>query len=67
MVLSALASWARADEVFAKDIRPILQKYCYGCHGVEKQKGKLRLDTLDLNFDRGQSAERWHDALDQLN
>ena len=67
LVLSALASWARADEVFAKDIRPILQKYCYGCHGAEKQKGKLRLDTLDLNFDRGQSAERWHDALDQLN
>lgn len=67
LVLSALASWARADEAFAKDIRPILQKYCYGCHGAEKQKGKLRLDTLDLNFDRGQSAERWHDALDQLN
>ena len=67
LLLSALASWVRADERFEKDIRPILQKYCYGCHGEKKQKGKLRLDTLDLNFDRGQSAERWHDALDQLN
>ena len=56
----------RGDEAFDSEIKPILQKYCYGCHGPEKQKGKLRLDTLELNFDRGQSAERWHDALDQV-
>ncbi|MCC6793724.1 MAG: DUF1553 domain-containing protein [Candidatus Hydrogenedentes bacterium] len=29
---------------FAKDIAPILQAKCYGCHGPEKQAGKLRLD-----------------------
>jgi len=58
---------ARADEVFKKDVLPVLQKHCYGCHGEKKQKGKLRLDTLDLNFDRGPSAERWHDALNNLN
>ena len=64
-ILACSASiWA--DQAFDDQIKPILQKYCYGCHGAEKQKGKLRLDTLDLNFDRGQSAERWHDALDQI-
>ena len=52
-MLLALVLVGRADEVFQKDILPILQKHCYDCHGADKQKGKLRLDTLDLNFDRG--------------
>ena len=61
------ALMVRADEVFKKDVLPVLQKHCYGCHGEKKQKGKLRLDTLDLDFDRGPSAERWHDSLNNLN
>ena len=27
-----------------RDVRPILQKHCYPCHGAEKQKSNLRLD-----------------------
>jgi mono/diheme cytochrome c family protein len=29
---------------FVRDVRPILQKHCYECHGAEKQKSALRLD-----------------------
>jgi hypothetical protein len=29
---------------FKKDIKPILEKSCYKCHGSKKQKGSLRLD-----------------------
>jgi hypothetical protein len=29
---------ARADEVFNKDVLPMLQKHCFGCHGPKKQK-----------------------------
>lgn len=29
---------------FNKDIKPILARKCYSCHGPKKQKGKLRLD-----------------------
>src|SRR5436190_5577362 len=37
-----------ADKVdFAKDIQPILQKSCVECHGPEKPKAKLRLDTKE--------------------
>src|SRR6266487_4963945 len=37
-----------ADKVdFARDIQPILKKSCVECHGPEKPKGKLRLDTKD--------------------
>ncbi|MBC8324451.1 MAG: hypothetical protein H8E27_02325 [Verrucomicrobia subdivision 3 bacterium] len=31
--------------LFDKDILPIIQKSCTECHGKEKQKGKLRLDS----------------------
>jgi hypothetical protein len=31
---------------YAKDIKPILEKACFECHGPAKQKGKLRVDSL---------------------
>jgi hypothetical protein len=37
-----LAHGATVD--FALEVRPILEKRCYSCHGPEKQKGGLRLD-----------------------
>jgi Planctomycete cytochrome C len=33
--------------VFQHVVLPILERHCVECHGPEKQKGKLRLDTLD--------------------
>src|SRR5438046_9142249 len=32
---------------YEKDIKPIFEKSCFKCHGPEKQKAKLRLDSLD--------------------
>ncbi|MFN0066586.1 MAG: c-type cytochrome domain-containing protein [Limisphaerales bacterium] len=32
---------------FDKDIKPLFEKSCVKCHGPEKQKGKLRLDSLE--------------------
>ncbi len=37
-------------------VRPILQNDCVQCHGPEKSKGKLRLDTLDLALKGGDSG-----------
>ncbi len=31
---------------YATDIKPIFQKSCFKCHGPDKQKAKLRLDSL---------------------
>src|SRR5581483_12333343 len=36
---------ADAKPDFTKDIQPILQESCIKCHGPEKQKGELRLDS----------------------
>ncbi len=37
----------QAGVTFAKDIKPIFDKSCIKCHGEEKQKAKLRLDSLE--------------------
>ncbi|SVB89029.1 uncharacterized protein METZ01_LOCUS241883, partial [marine metagenome] len=52
---------------FERSVKPILAKRCFGCHGPEKQKGKLRLDQLDPDMINGNAAETWHDALNNLN
>jgi len=38
---------------FAADIKPIFDKSCIKCHGADKQKGKLRLDTLEAALKGG--------------
>jgi mono/diheme cytochrome c family protein len=38
---------------FAADIKPIFEKSCVKCHGAEKQKGKLRLDSLEATLKGG--------------
>jgi mono/diheme cytochrome c family protein len=32
---------------YAKEIKTLLEKSCFKCHGPEKQKGKLRFDSLE--------------------
>src|SRR5688500_1578516 len=39
------ASAADADTLFEAKVRPILTQHCVRCHGPEKQKGGLRLDS----------------------
>ena len=41
---------------FAKDIRPILEKSCYACHGADKQKASLRLDIRRAAMRGGESG-----------
>lgn len=42
---------------FEKDIKPIFDKQCTKCHGEEKQKGKLRLDSLAAALKGGEDGE----------
>ena len=53
---------------YIAEIQPIFQKYCYDCHGPDKQKGKLRLDTIstDLISDH-KAAIQWHDVRSAIN
>jgi mono/diheme cytochrome c family protein len=48
IVFAALVARADSAEPFdyVKDVRPILAKHCYECHGPDAQKSGLRLDTV---------------------
>lgn len=41
---------------YDKDIKPIFEKNCFKCHGAEKQKGKLRLDSLEAAIKGGENG-----------
>jgi mono/diheme cytochrome c family protein len=43
-------------EVYTHMVQPLLQNRCYSCHGSEKQKGKLRLDTKEFIIKGGEEG-----------
>ena len=55
--LSVFAADAASPVDFQRDIQPILSAHCVKCHGVEKQKGGLRLDVKASAFKGGDSGE----------
>src|SRR5437868_13535363 len=48
---------SQKDVTYDKDIKPIFEKTCFKCHGSEKQKGKLRLDSLAAALKGGEDGE----------
>ncbi|WP_221435405.1 DUF1592 domain-containing protein [Algisphaera agarilytica] len=54
-------------QMFVDHIQPTMAKYCYGCHGEDKQKGDVRLDGLDWDMVHGPDAESWRSVLDMIN
>lgn len=55
VVTAVVASTAKAS-VFENEIQPILVKVCIDCHGPEKAKGRLRLDTREAALAGGKSG-----------
>lgn len=53
--VAAAASMQAAPD-FQKEVLPILQSRCVECHGPDKQKGKLRLDTQELALKGGKGG-----------
>ena len=46
-----------ADKIdFAKEVWPVLQQNCIKCHGPEKQKAKLRLDSREAALKGGKDG-----------
>lgn len=61
---------SHADELtqaFRQDALPVLEKYCYDCHGNGESEGTVALDNLDADVINGTDAESWHGVLDVLN
>ena len=56
--ISKLPPASKKDGVtFERDIKPIFEKSCFKCHGTEKQKGKLRVDSLAAVMKGGENGK----------
>jgi hypothetical protein len=56
LALAGALTTAQAKTDFSKDILPLLKDNCFKCHGPEKQKGKLRLDTREAALKGGKDG-----------
>lgn len=65
LAVAGLASAAAAQEpTFSKDVRPVLDTYCVGCHGGAKPKGELALDRIGTDF--AKQGDAWKSVADRL-
>jgi hypothetical protein len=64
----ALGNSVRAadDPDFARDVAPLLARYCTTCHGGAKPKGKLALDQFKDQDAALKSLKVWEDVADNL-
>jgi mono/diheme cytochrome c family protein len=53
---AAPAADSAATEFFEKKVRPVLAENCYQCHGADKQKAGLRLDSAAAARKGGESG-----------
>jgi hypothetical protein len=66
---SASHSHARAADVaaatrFSERVQPLLEQYCYGCHGMGSKKGGVALDKFEHDNAAAVNArELWHGVL----
>lgn len=81
-LLATAATWltpgwaaiAHADQPVLRDgqtlkqtVKPFIEQHCVSCHGPDKQKAKLRLDTLAADFGTSTTAGTWIEVMDKLN
>ena len=53
-------------KTYHETIARSLQTYCVECHGEKRQKGDVRLDTIDGDLVNGKSVSLWKDALHRV-
>jgi hypothetical protein len=52
---------------YEKRVLPFLKQYCYKCHDEASAKAGFRVDDLGTDFLAGKTADRWREAIDQIN
>lgn len=67
LALLASGTLPLAASPFEAEIVPFLADHCVRCHGPDKQKGKLRLDTLGKDFTDRETAATWIEVRDLIN
>ena len=60
-------SFSTGATYYINQIKPIIENYCYKCHGQEKQKGDMRFDNIERDMVNGFDAEKWNMMLNEIN
>jgi mono/diheme cytochrome c family protein len=60
------SSWDESKAEFDRTVKPVLAKYCAGCHGAELAEKELDLQTLSPDMKGTTSAARWAVVLTNL-
>jgi hypothetical protein len=66
ILLATLSYFILTTEGSGADTRSFFKAHCIQCHGPEKQKGKLRLDTLNWNPKDSHDTETWQAIVDRI-
>src|SRR5688572_24890669 len=59
LAFASLAALAGPEEEFRDEIRPLLEKHCFDCHGEEKQKGDINLASFTEYAQINEARETW--------
>jgi hypothetical protein len=54
------------EEQFSKEIRPLLEKFCYDCHNSDKLKGGVNLAAYETYDQAATAAEMWVMAAERI-
>src|SRR5687768_3957266 len=66
LVSSSLAAENRGAAEFRKEIRPILENYCFDCHADGANKGNIAFDEFKSDQAALEDRELWLHALKNL-
>jgi hypothetical protein len=58
---------AESRAVYEKRVLPFLKQHCWKCHDEATAKAGFRVDDLGTDFLAGKTADRWREAVDQVN
>ncbi|NBV35173.1 MAG: hypothetical protein EBR81_15620, partial [Proteobacteria bacterium] len=56
ILLAVCPSLLAASVDFNRDVKPIFDAHCVGCHGAEKHKSDYRLDSREAALSGGESG-----------
>lgn len=66
LTFAGLGAFAAPEEEFRDEIRPILEKHCFDCHGEEKQKGDVNLASFTEYGQINEARETWQKVLEMV-
>ncbi|MEO6034083.1 MAG: DUF1592 domain-containing protein [Verrucomicrobiota bacterium] len=66
LLFIALGTIRAAESGFEKKVRPVLETYCFNCHGEKKTKGDVNLSIFPDGASVQQNPKVWLKVLSQL-